>query len=289
MAVNDFVIEVLKTKQRQDIEQAVLNIDASWTMDAVTQITARIYDREMAMFKANYFMVRRIVNHQGLPFEIASVEIAQGEGNGAEVTLECRRRQIQLMKRDKKPEAYGGVSATDYAAIVAGKFGLKFTGERTSTKRSISQTSSATNDESVWDVLTRLAGEAQFQVFESNGTLFFASQEWLLGKWGNMTFQYPSPVSSPFQVLEIPNCRRSDDDPREAEIRVLLRRSSTTMALRAGMTVSLSGMGEFDRQYLISEVAYSLNTPDPIGVAMRTPVKKTPKTPVATVQGTLNQ
>lgn len=287
--IDDFVIEVLTTSQQASVKQALTEVSASWTMDAVTQITANLFDKELKMFYANYFMVRRLVRHQNLPFEIASVEVSQGDGNGGDITLECRRKEIQQMKRDKKPQAYGGVSATDYAAIVAGKFGLQFVGEPTATKRSITSTSSATNDESVWDVLARLAGEAQFQVFESDGTLFFASQEWLLGKWGNLTFTYPFDVSSPFQVLEIPNCRRSDDDPREAEVRFLLRRSETTMALRAGMTVTLVGMGEFDQQYLISEVAYNLDNPEPIGVAVRTPVKKKPKKVTPTVTSTVNQ
>lgn len=288
--LSDFSIEVLTTNQLTSVKQAITKLDTSWTMDAVTQITASLFDPQLRMFRANYFMVRRLVRHQALPFEIAAIEIAQGEGNGGQITLECRRREVQQMKRDKTPEAYGGVSATDYAAIVAQKFGLRFVGEPTSTQRSITKTSSADNDESVWDVLTRLAGEAQFQLFESDGTLYFASQEWLLGKWGNYTFTYPFDIASPFQVLEIPNCRRSDDDPREAEVRFLLRRTVTTMQLRAGMTITLKGMGEFDQQYLISEVAYSIGQPEPVGVAVRTPVKKKPKqgTPAPT-ESTLNQ
>lgn len=265
----------------QDISSVCTELSVSWTMDAVSQMQVSLIDANMEFFSANLFQVRRRIKYGDSEFEIASVEVDQGPGESAKITLECRRRAIQRMKQDKTPEAYGGVTATDYAQIVADRFNLDFVGEPTSAKRTITKSSGPNTDESVWDILRKLAGDAQFSVFESDGTLYFASQEWLLGKWANLPFTYPPNPSivgsDPYQVLSIPNCRRSDDDEMEAEVRFILNRSETTMSLRPGMTVYLFGMGEFDQSYLISEVAYNAVEPDPIGVSCRTPVKKQPK------------
>lgn len=279
MSLSDFVIRDLSTNQMSNVTDFITSLSTSWSLDAVSQLSVTIHDMDMQMFLNNYFMVRREVTYRNDLFEIASVEIAQSEAKGAEVTLECRKAAIQRMKRDKNPEAYGGVTATDYAHIVADRFGLKFVGEPTSTARSVVKSNSSNTDESVWTVLGSLASKAQFNVFESDGTLYFASQEWLLGKWENLAFNFPSSLTgtgSEFQILEIPNCRRSDDDPNEAEVGFILNRSETTMAVRPGMTLTLSGMGEFNRQYIVSEVAYSLGVPDPVGISARTPVKKKP-------------
>lgn len=265
----------------KDISPACTELSLSWTMDAVSQMQVSLIDPGLELFMGNLFQVRRRIKYGESEFEIASVEVDQGPGESANITLECRRRAIQRMKQDKTPEAYGGVTATDYAQIVADRFGLDFVGEPTSTKRTITKSSGPNTDESVWDILRKLAGEAQFSVFESDNTLYFASQEWLLGRWANLPFVWPyNPTrlgAEPFQILSIPNCRRSDDDEMEAEVRFVVNRSVTTMALRPGMTVNLSGMGEFDQSYLIVEVAYPAEQPEPVGIACRTPVKKKPK------------
>lgn len=278
--IEDIILSDFTASKMGEIHEAVTRASCSWSLDAVSQITLEVYDPSLKFFLNNYFMVRRAVFYKGEYYEIASVEVDQSEAVGAKVTIECRRGEIQKMKRDKTPSAYGGISATEYASIVAKKFELGFVGEKTAVKRSITKATGSKNDESVWDVLRRLAGSAQFNVFESNQTLFFASQEWLVNthNWGSFNFEYPSPSSSPFQILRVPNCRRSDDDVNQAEVKFILQRSSTTMGLRPGMTVNLSGMGEFNRRYLISEVAYEEDRPEPIGISCRTPVEKKPNT-----------
>jgi hypothetical protein len=177
------------------------------------------------------------------------------------------------MKRDKRPESYGGISATDYARIVAERYKLRFVGEPTSTQRVITKGSSDSADTSVWDVLKSSAGEAQFVFFEADNTLHFASQQWLLGRWGNIDLGPPGLLSNPeFPLLEHPNCRKSDDDPFQAEFRALVARQNG-VNLRAGMTVNLNFVNGFNGRYLITEVGYSENTPDPVSISCRTPEK----------------
>lgn len=261
----------LSVMQAVNVSEAVTSLEVSYTMDAVSQLTIELEDLDLSLFRANTFQVRRDVRYGDDLFEIAAVEIGPGSGSGAKVTVEARRKQIQMMKRDKKPDAYGGISATDYARIVAERYRLAFVGEPTATKRTILQAQTDQEDESVWDVLQRLAGEAGFVVFEFGGILIFGSQQWLLNRFGNnVAFEYGGPETNYYQVLELPTMRRSDDDPYAASGNVILDRKRAR-DLRPGVTATLINMGEFDGQYLITEVVWKDGEPDPVGVAIRKP------------------
>jgi hypothetical protein len=277
----DLVIGDLGTFQGTAVQQSITKLTTSFTMDSVSQVSFEIWDHELRMLNNNYFLVRRDVVYQGMLYEMAVIDISAGQGETPIVKIEARSKVCQLMKRDKNPEAYGGTSATDFARIVAERYKLNFVGEPTSTKRVIVKGTSDSNDTSVWNVLKSSASEAQFVLFEADNTLYFASQQWLLGKWGlvdlgfakvPIVFSPPGTGNDIFTLVEFPNCRKSDDDPMQAEVRALVRRENATK-IRAGMTVNLDGVNGFNGRYLVTEVAYEENAPSPVSVSMRTPEK----------------
>lgn len=272
--IEGLVISDIAANLNSDISKLITKLEVSWSMDGASQIRFSAHDEGLVLLKNRYFQVRRTVAYASANFEIASLEVAQGDAAAGLCTVEARTQAIQKMKRDKQPSAYGGVSATDYARMVADKFGLKFVGEPTATKKAVIQTSTGTKQDSVWDVLQRSAQEAEFSAFESSGTLYFASQEWLLGKWANLTAAYPSPNTDSLVFLEMPQCRRSEDDPLSAEFKGIFDRTNAKN-LRPGMTIILAGMYEFDGKYLITDVAYEEGINDPVGISARTVEKKT--------------
>jgi hypothetical protein len=270
------------------VQQAITKLSTSFTMDSVSQISFEVWDQGLRMLNNNYFLVRRDVYYQGMLYEMAVIDISSGQGETPIVKIEARSKVCQMMKRDKDPESYGAASATDFARIVAERYGMAFVGEPTSTQRVITKGSSDSTDTSVWDVLKSSASSAQFVVFEADNTLYFASQQWLLDKWGAVdlgifkvpvTFSPPGSGNEVFTLVEFPNCRKSDDDPMQAEVRALVRRENGTK-LRAGMTVVVDGINGFNGRYLITEVSFEENSPSPVSVSMRTPEKpKENKTP----------
>lgn len=254
------------------VTQAITKMSVSYTLDSVSQLTLEIWDEGGRFNDNNYFLIRRDIRYKDTFYEVAKVDLSQGESESLIVQIEARNKACQLMKRDKNPEAYGGISATDYAAIVAERYNLRFVGQPTSTKRVISKNSTDSADTSVWDVLKQLAGEAQFVIFESDNTLYFASEEWLLGRWANIELG-PGFFGDPnFPFTQFPNCTKSDDDPYQAEFRALILRENA-VNLRAGMTVNLNAVNGFNGKYLITEVAYEVNSPDPVSVSCRTAQK----------------
>lgn len=272
--ITELYITDLTALLNSNISERTISASMSWSADGASQLTFDVLDENLNMLANNYFQVRRSVLYEQSTFEIASLEVNQGAGMSPVCKIEARTEKVQKMKRDKNPKVYGGISATDYARIVAAKFGLDFVGEPTSKKKAVVQSSTGKQQDSVWDVLQRSAQEAEFITFESDNTLYFASEAWLLGKWGNHKMTYPSVDSDPFMFIEVPSCRRSEDDPRTAEFRAILARPNAT-SLRPGMTVVLDGMFEFNGNYLITDVSYDLGVGDPVGIAARTVEKKT--------------
>jgi hypothetical protein len=273
----DLSIAELSGNKLASIRDAITSIEVSWSIDAVSEVTFEIWDSDYRMINANYFQIRRGLTFNGAAFEIASMEVTSASKATPIVKIEARRTSIQRMKRDKNPQAYGGGSATDYARAVAGAFGLNFVGQPTDEQAAQIQSNTGGRADSVWDVLKRNAGAAQFAVFESDNTLYFASEEWLLGKWANLSFNWPTfRATDPFLLYQIPNCRTSDDDPKEAEIRCVVDRTNA-VNLRPGMTVNFNGINGFNGPYLISLVSYTLEPMDPVSVTLRTPVKPEPR------------
>lgn len=180
--------------QQNDIIPLVTDIGVSFTMDMASQLSFTVVDIDWKFSKANYFMLRREViltdkaTNQFSVFEIAATSVEQGDAyNMPKIGIECRAKSIQEMKRDKKIESFKSMSAAEYASIMAERHGLKIYGESTNKVQSIVKSKSSNSDESTWDVLKRLAGDNQYVVFETSGTLFFCSERFLLGKLGTGT------------------------------------------------------------------------------------------------------
>jgi hypothetical protein len=286
-----FQIGDIATDQMRDISEFVTSFDVSFSMDASSELSIEILDPDFKFGGANYFQIRRDILYNRNIFEIAAVEVSGSQSEHPLYRIQARNKGVQMMKRDKTPEAYRGISSSDYARTVAKKFNLDVVIEETTKKQSIVKGRSGKNDESVWDVLQRSANDAQFVCFEVDGILFFCSQQFLLGKWGDPKYKYgdatfipygwPEPnetafpgAGSKYVLIDLPQVRRSDDNPMDSEGSINVERTNGRL-LRPGMTVTLNGIPDFEALYLITSVDFSEGTPDPVRIGLRTPVKPT--------------
>lgn len=309
MASNNVDIPILavgtKLSNAKSIVDAVTSLSVSHTMDMASSVQFTVHDKNFEMLRANYFQIRREVYFRGEIFEIASIDVSSGQSGDPEVAVECFPRSIQKMKRDKKPTNYGSTSSYDYVKKIAEKFNLYFIGQPTSKTQSIPQAKNEKTDESVWDVVKRLADEAEFVCFvasipyetktKKEGVLFFISQKKLLKLWGpssktirvkvngkltNKKIQFiplefpPPPNENNFVILEIPQFRKSDNDWREAEGSAILWNDplGNAQMIRPGMSVRISNYApDFNGYYLITAVEWSEDEPGPVKIAFRTP------------------
>ena len=165
----------------------ILNIQVDWRMDLNSQITLELVDPGYKMTEMNYFVPRRDIWYRGTRYEIADVSVGPGDGGSPRVSLVICNKSIQRMKRDKRSGSVSASSAYEYAGRAATKFGLGFVGQQTAKTKNTFSTKTDNSEESVWDVLYRTAGENQYVVFEVDGVLVYAQQEWLLWKFGLLT------------------------------------------------------------------------------------------------------
>lgn len=365
--IDDFTVTVGDTSIVSDL---VTGISVNYSMDMASQLTIEILDRDYKLASNGYFDLRRPVTLESSrsrtsdEFEISAVTYGPSNVYGAgSARIEARSAAVQRMKRDKRQESFKQMSATEFASIMCERFGLTLFGESTNKVQNIVKSRSSQADESIWDVLSNLANEHQFVLFEANGTLFFCSQRFLIGKFGKLengvmnalgtnppgypgdivrsgtsgeaveilqnylgvvvdgkfgastktavqawqrSHGFPTsgeldyvqwkaffasvgenygyvPLSYPsvsagatdFELLELPELRRSDDDPFDGDGSLSVAKPNGFL-LRPGMTIGISTpTGIIDGAYLINDVDFDLNGPEPVRIGFRTPERVT--------------
>lgn len=282
----------IETGQMADIAENITSLSVSMTMDQASELSFSVIDPDFIFARNNYFQIRRDVFYRELIFEIARVEVSRSASIHPEYRIVCYNKNVQMMKRDKQPEAYRGISASDYVRTVAKRFNMNFFVQETQKKQSIVKGRSNKNDENVWDVLQRSAADAEFVCFEIDNCLFFCSQKYLIGKWGDPNYQFMGNYFVPFGwpendeaafpgsrnkyiLMDMPTFTRSENDPMDAEGTLLVERTNGVQ-LRPGMTINITGIPDFENGYLVTDVSFDEGVSDPVRVSFRTPVKPGP-------------
>lgn len=279
----------VETGQMEDVAENITSLGVSLTMDQASELSFSVIDPDFLYARNNYFQIRRDVFYRELVFEIARVEVGKSASIHPEFRLVCYNKNVQMMKRDKQPEAYRGISASDYARTVAKRFNMNTFIEETPKKQSIVKGRSNDSDENVWNVLQRSAADADFVCFEVDNCLFFCSQRFLLGKWGDPDYQYMGNYFVPFgwpendnvafpgskdkyMLLDMPKFTRSENDPMDSEGSLMVDRINGVQ-IRPGMTINVTGIPDFENGYLVTDVSFEEGVNDPVEVSFRTPAK----------------
>jgi hypothetical protein len=312
------IADNINATKSEDVGEFLLSAEINYSMTLASQLSFTVIDKDLRMLKNNAFQIGRTVfyetrtltdiytNNPTVPvpitqiFEISSVNLSNGPGSSPQVQVNCYPKAIQQMKRDRKPKSISG-SGSEYVKRAAQKYGLKFYGEYTSKSHKFAASQSGKLSESVWDVITSIASEAKFVVFEADGYLFFASQRFLLKKWGiefttsikkdsNKKLievkdwyiplrynQQPQTslgrLSDKFQLMQYPTLSLSDNSPFDGEGSAVINRVNATQ-IRPGMTVLLQDFGQFNGHYLITDVSFQELSPESVSIQFRKPEKE---------------
>lgn len=338
MFTNDSLrIGNLSTAQMNNVASNLLSIEVSYSMDMSNQLSFTVIDPGFEMAANNYFQVGRDVVYQStaiIPirvasddtpiigrlsytYEISRVSVAQNGSQSPVWTVEALPKAVQQMKRDKKPGKISGSGYT-FAQNAAFKYGLRFVGENSAKIKSASKNSGDGQADSVWTVLTGIAGNSQYVCFVMDGTLYFGSEKWLMYKWGTeklvgaikkdksgkeiinkktkLPERYPTKKYIPmeytrgdgansrkFEVLALPNMSKGENDPMEGSGSLVVARDNGVQ-LRPGMTIRINNVPTLSGYFLITGVTFSEQTTDPVAVEFRTPERlkvngKEPKIP----------
>ena len=308
-----------------DINKLVVSIRVSYSMSMASELQFTVIDPDFTMLDKNYFLIGRSVIYTSQTlgtidsfeyskknqrntsnvdqlFEIARIDVSESPGSSPQIRVTCYSQAIQQMKRDKKPSQITA-SGSNFVVQAARKYGLRSAVQKTSKKQTINKASGDKQAESLWDVLSRLAADSKFIIYEVNGTLVFAAQEYMLNKWGTSSeevfewdkkkkkaipkikkfvpLRYPSVsrygdngeiISPDFEILNLPSLEVSDNDAYDGRGSLNLARRNATQ-LRPGMTIDLTGIPQFEGKYLIESVSFDDLSPDPVNITFRKPEK----------------
>jgi len=183
-----------------DITEFITQASVSYSIDMAAELSFDIIDRDLLFAKNNYFVIGRDVIYETQAvgridsgdgtvqfvkqlFEISKVSVSQGPGGSPTFSVQCYTKAIQQMKRDRQPGSVSG-NGTAFIKAAAAKYGLRFFGENTAKAKQITKSSGSKQAQSLWDVMQNLASDAKFVLFEVDGVLVFASEKWLMHKWG---------------------------------------------------------------------------------------------------------
>lgn len=301
----------------------ILTISVNYSIDMANQLTVTIIDPGFEMAINNYFQIgvdivyettqlrmEKVTGNKDIAvtarmrhiYEMVEVSVAQAGSASPIWTIQAMPKAIQQMKRDKTKKIGG--SGYMYAYNVAKHFGLKFVGENSSKIKSPTKNAGANQADSVWTRLTSMASESQYVCFVADGTLYFATEKWLMYKWGThkqegnakkdkngkviinkktklpevepakywipMNYTNTDTYSKTFQVLSMPSLRKSENDPRHGEGTISVARDNGVQ-LRPGMTIKITNIPGFKGAFIITEVSFNEQTTEPVSVTFRTP------------------
>lgn len=326
--IGKLYIGSLSSNILDEISRSTLSIQVSYSMDMASQLSFTVLESvdtnyslgsdglfysELQFAKNNYFQIGLDVIYetntlgaidssdstlvkQKQIFEIASVNVSQGQGGSPIWEISCYTKAIQQMKRDRKPAAITG-QGTEFVKRAAAKYGLKFWGEQTTKNYTITKASGDKQAESLWDVMKRLASDAKFVLYEVDGYLIFASEKYILEKWGYDSESYLKvnqkkdikepktrrwiPLQFPivtkgtpgiFKAYSYPSFSLSENSPYDASGSITVDRANGVQ-IRPGMTAYVGNIDGFSDFYLIDGVNFDDRTPTPVTVSFRKPEK----------------
>ena len=256
------------------IRDSILSAQFDMTAKMISEMKLHIYDPGFKMLNSNYFLIgRRIafvlpdtlevedsdgddvtISVKTVDFEIAAVSAEHGSNDTVRVT--ARSRKMQQMRKEKGQESFGRISPTAFAAAMAAKFGLQFFGENTPIDGNIVREQNEQKDESTYDVLVRLAREAEFMFFEANGVMFFASEEFILKNQPSIEISVPSNEGDPFFASNLTVRRSADSKDSASTFNVNMVKSTSSITIFPGLGVNIKGLNNFDKKFMVDRVSY---------------------------------
>jgi len=260
------------------IQESITDMHVSLTTDMTSEVRFTVNDPDFKMHNAGYFVMRRPVYYRELFFEIATVSPSKRTGRPEQVEISARGSQAQQLKRAKGAADFGKISPSAFAAQAARGADMGIFAEGSPAKAAIVRQNTEESSESTWDVLSRLAGELDFVMFDSDRMLYFASEEFIIKNQVGFELNYPSDENDPFYIYDF-EFTRSDDEVLGADLSVSIARDNG-VNIRPGMAVTFNGLEYFKDPMMVTSVEWDTAVVDQgLGEAVLEPVQVKARTP----------
>ena len=233
------------------LREHITSCEQRLTANSVSSLTVQLHDPGFEMYKNGYFDLERTMNYNGYFYRLTSVSMKFREGRQG-VQLQGRAYNAYKLMEDRGNQTWTGISPTQFAQTKAAEAGMEFFGEVTAVGDPIQRIQKDDTDESTWDVLTRLAKENEFSLFEANNKLFFATDKTIIANQNPEIIRIPATTDDTLVLLDA-DFRRSVDDKYSGGVDIRFHKTAVATKLTPGMAVRILGMGDFDEVDLMIE------------------------------------
>ena len=268
-----------------EIAELLLRAQLDMSTSMVTQLTLTVADADESLFRMVFAPKTTWVDYYGpggtpLQFEV-SVRSPELVSDIPVLTLVCRSRMAQRLKRAFGPLARGSLSPTTMMQLECGFWGLKFVGPPSPARPVIARTFDSQTQESSWDMGARLAGELGWVAFEAAGTYYFAPPTWLVANLPRQLRAWQG-AGSDSRILGRPAIREVDD----TTVSPLARKQAVTGSVQltapmadsfyVGTALQLTGMASYDGLYMVDSLSMALDGTSPVSVGFSQPIDPAP-------------
>lgn len=256
-----------------DVADAVLSGSVDLSTEQVSQINLEFDDPGLRLLGTGLMSTGGQCDYSDLHMVVASVQTKSGPG----LSVTARPHAVRKLKTKARTALLRrNVSPTAFVASLCAAHKIRFTGEASARRKTITRAKGETD----WECAQRLATEIGYLCFEVSGWVMFARPSWLIAHQLRTYVSWnPDPDKCSPGLVDVPICRRSDDDGgRSAEVTVELLAENADV-IRPGSVLVLSGVPTFTAHYLVTGVNIPLSDADPVTITAETPINPAPQPP----------
>ena len=252
----------------EGLEQRVQRMTVSMATSQVSELTLTLNDPGLDVLRSGALIVQE-ESATGTPgagtewswfgwrFVLAVLQASGGSAGTGQLDLTFRSAAIQKLRQTRPVhgETFTGKTPTTVLHGWLPHLVAQNTQPRTLTVNAAKNTSDQGRGESYWEAALRWAEETGFVLFEAADTGYFAKPSWLLNGAG-LTFATLAwrGRDTDDGIVRMPTVRHTADnyrDPVTVNVSVL---GQLGIKFRPGSGVELTGMGQFDGRYLVTDI-----------------------------------
>lgn len=260
----------------KNVSENVISAGVEASMDMASELAIELHDPYFSLLQSGYFKIYTPVTYQGMNLVLSVIETGKGTGDRGKLTLRARPKAVLDLRKRRGKMVVNNTTASAFVQRECAAVGAKCVVEPTTKRQQIlrdvaqrGQTYTATDYPSSWTTFSRLANENGFVLFESKGTIFFASPPWLAAHRPK-TYVTWSPKVEKYALdsLIVPEVRQSlDSEDIEVTVELPLSRVSQ---VEPGNAFVFDGFPQYSGTYIVTTVEYPINNVGNLVVTAKT-------------------
>lgn len=262
-------------------ERMILSASISLTVEQASEVSFQLLDPNwgyVGSFAGDRGPIgKKAMYGSEMPLYVSSFSLDGGPAGTGGSTLKMQPAGIERARLITGALNRGNISPTDYAKDAAAHCGMKFVGEpspvRPSVTRDVGTDDNKNADANEWSTIKRLAAEEGFLAFECLNTLYFASPKWLFDKQPVVTVGYGGTVlDRHLQIQNTPSIDMSTSKNTDDEVSFDLPIEAAGRIM-PGMNIIVKGIfrGMADKKLLVTSIGYPLAGLGSVSVSAKYP------------------